>query len=105
MITCFLKYVIDPDKVSEFEQYGRLWIKLVEKFGGKHHGYFMPHEGANNIGYALFSFTSLAEYEHYRQISMTDEECQEAYNFAQATKCIISYERTFLRPVLNQIKG
>jgi len=66
MITCHVKYVIDPKKVSEFEDYAKLWIPLVKKFGGVHHGYFLPSEGANNIAYALFSFSSLAEYEQYR---------------------------------------
>lgn len=48
MITCYLRYVVDPFKLKEFEAYGKMWIPLVEKFGGKHHGYFIPHEGANN---------------------------------------------------------
>ena len=56
MVTCYLRYVIDPDKVAEFENYARMWISLVNKFGGKHHGYFLPHEGPNNIALALFSF-------------------------------------------------
>lgn len=48
MVTCYLKYVIDPYKLSEFEHYAKLWIPLVNKFGGQHHGYFLPSEGANN---------------------------------------------------------
>lgn len=63
MITCYLKYVIDPHKVKEFETYAKLWIPLVNKFGGQHHGYFLPSEGHNNIALALFSFPSLSEYE------------------------------------------
>jgi hypothetical protein len=66
VITCYLRYVIDPLKLPEFERYARMWIPLVEKFGGAHHGYFMPHEGPNNIALALFSFPSLADYETYR---------------------------------------
>lgn len=56
MVTCYLRYVIDPSKLAEFEHYGKLWIPLVEKFGGRHHGYFLPSEGANNIALALFTF-------------------------------------------------
>jgi hypothetical protein len=66
MVTCFLKYIIDPNKVAEFEHYDKLWIDLVNAMGGLHHGYLLPHEGANNIGYASFSFFSLAAYESYR---------------------------------------
>jgi len=76
MVTCYLKYVVDPFKIKEFEHYGRLWIPLVEKFGGTHHGYFMPHEGPNNIALALFTFPSLAAYETYRSQAADDPECQ-----------------------------
>ena len=101
MITCYVRYVLDPYKLDAFEQYARLWIPLVEKFGGTHHGYFLPHEGANNIAVTLFSFPSLAAYEQYRTDSMEDPECQAAYALAEETRCIISYERNFMRPVLS----
>lgn len=100
MITCYIQYEIVPEKVSEFETYARLWIPLVEKFGGTHHGYFLPHESANDLAVALFSFPSLAAYETYRQDSQSDPECQHAYAFAEETMCIRRYDRQFLRPVL-----
>lgn len=100
MISCHLRYVIDPNKAREFEHYAKLWLPLVAKFGGQHHGYFLPGEGANNIAYALFSFTSLAAYEQYRLASFKDAECLAAFQFAKDTQCIISYERSFLRPLL-----
>ncbi len=99
MVTCFLKYVIDADKLDAFEHYGRLWITLVERFGGRHHGYLLPSEGASNIAYASFTFPSLAAYEDYRTRSFADEDCQAAIAYSKETKCILSYERSFLRPV------
>lgn len=99
MITCYVHYKIDPYKLEEFEIYACKWIPLVERFGGNHHGYFLPHEGANNIAAALFSFPSLAQYEQYRIDSMKDPECQEAYEYANQTKCIFSYERNFMKPI------
>ncbi|MCC8629656.1 NIPSNAP family protein [Xanthomonas vesicatoria] len=100
MITCSLRYVIDPYQLAAFEHYARLWIPLVTRFGGQHHGYFLPSEGANNIALALFSFPSLAEYERYRAASLQDAECLSAFAYAERTRCIVSYERSFLRPVL-----
>jgi uncharacterized protein (DUF1330 family) len=99
VVTCFLKYVIDPRKIKEFEHYAKLWIPLVDKFGGKHNGYFLPSEGANNVALALFTFPSLAEYETYRSDSFSDPECLEAFKYAEETRCIISYERSFFRPI------
>ena len=100
MVTCYLRYVIDPSKVEQFEQYARLWIPLVERFGGQHHGYFLPSEGANDIALALFSFPSLARYEEYRARAREDAECQAAIGFARESGCIVRFERSFFRPVL-----
>jgi hypothetical protein len=100
MITCHLRYVIDPSKIIEFEEYGRMWLKLIKKFGGVHHGYLLPSEGASNIALASFSFTSLAEYEQYRIKSLGDPECHLAFKFAKETQCFLSYERTFFRPLV-----
>jgi NIPSNAP len=100
MITCFIKYQIDANQTAAFEAYGKVWIKLVERFGGQHHGYLMPHEGPNDLAIASFSFDSLADYEHYRKDSMQDPDCQKAYAFALETQCIKRYDRYFLRPVL-----
>lgn len=99
MVTCYLRYVIDPFKVKEFERYAKLWIPLVNKFGGHHHGYFLPHEGPNNIAVALFSFPSLAEYEVYRARAAEDAECQAAMRFQNERRCYLSLERSFMRQV------
>lgn len=100
MITCHLTYTIDPAKLAEFERYCRMWLPLIRKFGGVHHGYLLPAEGASNIALGSFSFDSLAAYERYRTASLDDAQCQAAYAFANATRCFLHYERTFFRPLL-----
>lgn len=100
MVTCYLRYVIDPEKMREFESYARMWIPIVKRMGGTHHGYFLPHEGANNIALCLFSFPSLAAYEEYRTKMQSDPESQQALQAAEHSRCIISYERSFMRPLL-----
>lgn len=104
MVTCFLKYVIDPRQLEVFERYGRIWIDLVDELGGVHHGYLLPHEGANNIAYASFSFPSLAAYEVYRNKIPDHKECQDALQLAEASNCIISYERSFMKPIFGGYK-
>jgi len=99
LVTCYLRYIVNPHKIKEFEIYGKMWIPLVERFGGTHHGYFMPHEGASNIAIALFSFPSLAAYEEYREKAAADPECQAAMKYYRETECFLSYERSFMRPV------
>jgi len=99
VITVHLRYVLDPYKLEVFEEYGRRWITLLERFGGQHLGYFLPSEGVSNVAYALFTFPSLAEYEVYREASSADPECLSVMELAEQSRCIVSYERTFLRPV------
>ncbi len=100
MITCYLHYEIDSDKLTEFENYAKMWIRLVEKFGGTHHGYFLPSEGSSDIALALFSFPSLAAYEDYRTKFSTDVECLAAMDYYKETHCFKRYERSFFRPML-----
>ncbi|PRD13595.1 NIPSNAP family protein [Pantoea coffeiphila] len=101
MITCYVKYVIDPYQVREFECYALKWIGIVEEMGGIHHGYFLPAEGANNIAYCLFSFDSLAQYEEYRVAISSRAECVELFNEANKKKFILSYERSFMKPLMS----
>lgn len=100
MITCHVRYIIDPYQLDAFERYARAWIPVVTKMGGQHHGYFLPAEGANNVAYCLFSFSSFADYERYRQETAVDPECMRLVEDASELKFIVSYERSFLRPLL-----
>jgi NIPSNAP protein len=99
MITCYLRYVIDPYKVKEFEEYVRMIMPLATKYGGTHHGSFLPHEGPNNIAVQLFSFPSLGEYERYRAALRSDDAALAAWRFQDETRCVVSFERSFMRPV------
>jgi hypothetical protein len=101
MITCLIRYIIDETQIEAFEKFAREWIRLVNRSGGRHHGYFLPHEGASNIAFALFSFESLARYEEYRSHFDTDPEFVAANRIRDGSGCIRSYERTFLRPLFD----
>jgi antibiotic biosynthesis monooxygenase (ABM) superfamily enzyme len=99
MITCYLRYEVDPDKLADFEAYGAMWLDLMPRFGGIHHGYFLPSEGDSDIALAMFSFPSLAAYEKYREAANNDPDVQRAVAFAKETRCFTRYERSFFRPL------
>ena len=101
MITCVLDYVIDPAKIAAFEAFARRWITLVERNGGQHHGYFLPSEGASDRALALFSFPSLAAYEEYRTHFGRDPEFVAADRIRDESGCVLRYNRSFMRPLLN----
>ena len=100
MITCVVDYVIDPAKTEAFERFAREWIRLVNAHGGQHHGYFLPAEGASDRALALFSFPSLAAYEQYRTRFGVDPEFVAADRIRDESGCVVRYDRSFLRPVL-----
>ena len=99
MVTCHLRYEIDPARIEAFERFARAWMELVDRHGGTHHGYFLPSEGASDIAYALFTFPSLAAYERYRQGFGTDPDFAAADRIREESGCVRRFERTFLRPV------
>jgi hypothetical protein len=98
-VTVFIRYQIDPFKRELFEQYARRWLTIIPKCGGGVLGYWMPHEGTNNIAFALLSFQSLAAYEAYRARLRTDADGAANFAFAEEHQFILAEERTFLRPV------
>jgi hypothetical protein len=98
-ITVFIRYQIDPFKRAIFEEYARRWLTIIPKCGGDLLGYWMPHEGTNNVAFALISFTGLAEYESYRARLRADDEGMANFSFAEEHKFILGEERTFLRKV------
>jgi hypothetical protein len=98
-ITVFIRYQLDPFKRSMFEQYSRNWLTIIPRCGGDLIGYWMPHEGTNNIAFALISFDSLAAYESYRARLRADSEAIANFNFAEENRFILAEERTFLRKV------
>ena len=98
-VTVFIRYQIDPFKRDLFEAYAKRWMAIIPRCGGNLVGYWMPHEGTNNIAFGLISFDSLAAYESYRARLLVDEEGATNFNLAREHKFIVAEERTFLRPV------
>lgn len=98
-ITVFIRYELDPFKLTMFEDYARRWLSVIPACGGDLIGYWMPHEGTNNIAYGLISFASLADYEAYRARLKSDEAGAANFCFAQHERFILAETRQFLRPV------
>ena len=118
MVTCYLEYKIDMYKVDEVRTLAEMWIPLVEKYGGVHHGYFVPSqdekakdhgrfsfpgmgsEGPTDVAVAVFSFPDWEAYERYRSEAGEHEECRTATKLVEETGCFTRYERTFMTPVV-----
>ena len=99
MITCFIRYEIDPFQRDAFKTYAENWGRIIPRCGGHLVGYFLPHEGTNNIAWGLIAFASLADYEAYRARLKRDPEGRENFAFAQTKRFILREERNFVEVV------
>ena len=98
-VVCQIRYQIDPFQRAAFEEYARAWLQIIPACGGALIGYFLPHEGSNDIAHAMIGFDSLAAYEVYRARLRADAAGMANFEFAERQRFILREERTFLRPV------
>ncbi len=96
-ITCFIRYQVDPFQREAFEAYALNWLRIIPRCGGDLVGYYLPHEGTNDVAYGVISFASLADYEAYRARLREDPEGRANFEFAEEKRLILREERTFLR--------
>jgi NIPSNAP protein len=104
-ITCFIRYQIDPFQRQAFAEYADKWATIIPRCGGDLIGYFLPHEGTNDIAFALISFESLAAYETYRLRLRADAEGVANFDFAQTKRFVLREERTFLDGVPSTLRA
>lgn len=102
MITCFIRYQIDPFRVDAFEEYARNWGQAIPRCGADLIGYFAPHEGSATTAYGLYNIEDLAAYEAYRARLRDDPLGRSNYAFAKSERFILREDRMFLRCVSMQ---
>lgn len=99
MITCIIRYQIDPFQRDEFKTYAENWGRIIPRCGGHLVGYFLPHEGTNDVAWGLIAFASLAAYETYRARLRSDSEALANFALAQSKRIILREERNFVQAV------
>jgi hypothetical protein len=99
MLTCFIRYDIDPARADAFETYARNWNAIIPRCGGNLIGYFAPHTGSATTGYALIGVDSLADYEAYRAHLRDDAAARDNFDFARRERFIRYEDRMFLTRV------
>ncbi|MEO1733071.1 MAG: NIPSNAP family protein [Pseudomonadota bacterium] len=97
MLTCFIRYHIDPTKRAAFETYAQNWGQAIPRCGADLIGYYAPHEGSTTLAYGVYNIPNLAAYEAYRAKLAADPLGRENYHFAQQEKFILREDRTWLK--------
>ena len=98
-LTCVIRYEIDPFQLDGFKKYAQNWGQIIPRCGGHLVGYFLPHEGTNDVAWGLIAFDSLASYEAYRARLKSDPEARENFEMAQTKRLILREERNFVEVV------
>ncbi len=98
-ITCLIRYQIDPFQRDEFKKYAENWGRIIPRCGGHLVGYFLPHEGTNDVAWGLIAFDSLASYEVYKMRLKSDAEARENFAMARSRRIIFREERNFVETV------
>jgi hypothetical protein len=99
IVTCFIRYEIDPHQREAFKEYAENWGRIIPRCGGHLVGYFLPYEGTNDVAWGLIAFDSLASYEAYRKKLKADPEAPKNFETAEAKRVILREERTFVEVV------
>jgi len=97
MLTCIIRYQIDPTKKHFFEDYARNWGQAIPRCGADLIGYYAPHEGSSTLAYGIYNIPSLADYEAYRARLAEDTLGQENYAMAQREGFLLREDRTWLK--------
>jgi hypothetical protein len=97
MITCVIRYQIDPTKKAQFDEYARNWGQAIPRCGADLIGWFAPHEGSTTLAYGIYSIESLAAYEQYRQRLVVDPVGRANNEFAMRERFLVREDRTWLK--------
>lgn len=95
-IACFIRYQIDPFQREAFRAYAERWLAIIPRCGGDVVGYYLPHEGTNEVAWGVIAFQNLAAYEAYRARLKSDPEGRANFAFARQERLILREERTFV---------
>jgi len=104
MVTCFIRYEIDPFQRDAFRRYAVAWASIIPRLGGELIGYFLPSEGTSYEAWGLVGFPGLAEYEAYRARLKRDPEAVANFQIAQVQRFILREERTFCEVVAETLQ-
>ncbi|MEL0439129.1 NIPSNAP family protein [Phycobacter sedimenti] len=99
MLTCVIRYHIDPTKRDQFVEYAQGWGLAIPRCGAELIGYFAPQEGSSTLAYGIYNVESLAAYEAYRARLAEDPIGRSNYEFAQREKFLVREDRTWLKLV------
>jgi hypothetical protein len=107
MYTLFLRYTIDPNKLSDWRTYAEAEFEPITESGGRITGYYSPTEfaGATSEAFATIDVGTMAEYEVYRAKLAAHPKHQENARKIEASGAIHSIYRAIIQKVEQETKA
>jgi hypothetical protein len=101
VLTLSIRYVINPNRFSDFKTYVDAEMEPIRRSGGMNIQYFLPTDfaGATNEALGLVDFNSLAEYERYRAALADDGGHKTNVEQLQCSGAVLSMNRSIIRRV------
>jgi hypothetical protein len=101
MYTLFLKYTIDPNKLSDWRAYAEAEFTPITESGGRITGYYTPTEfaGVTSEAFATIDVGTMADYEVYRAKLAAHPRHQENVRKIEASGAIHSIYRAIIQRV------
>ena len=97
MLTCIIRYEIEPYQREEFAAYARTWGRAIPECGADLIGYFAPVEGTTTTAFGIYNIADLAAYQDYRARLAAHPLGRENYAFAAERRFIRCEDRAFYR--------
>ncbi len=101
MITLYIRYKFNPDKIAGIKDYFDNEQRVIERSGGKIVGYFMPTDfaGPNDEAIGLIDIPSVSVYEDYRRRLADDPEHKANVAALGESGATVSMVRSFIQRV------
>ena len=101
MYTLFLRYAIDPNKLSDWRAYAQAEFEPITESGGRITGSYAPTEfaGATSEAFATIDVGTMAEYEVYRAKLAAHPRHQDNVRKIEASGAIHSIYRAIIQRV------
>ena len=107
MYTLFLRYTIDPNKLSDWRAYAQAEFAPITDSGGRITGYYAPTEfaGATSEAFATIDVGDMAAYERYRAKLAAHPGHQENVRKIEASGAIHSVYRAIIQRMEPEVTG
>jgi NIPSNAP len=98
-VICLIRYQLNPFKLDHFRKHAENLIVPVARCRGQLLGFYLPHEGTNDVAWAIVIVNSLADYEAYRARLANDADARDDAAWMKGEQAILREERNFVQVV------